>query len=88
MYSKHLNNFGFEIIEATPNGGWFDYLAQEILRLPWIGRTYSSRFVGYVALIYSLPLILILRIMKIKDTASSEFCTFGWNIVALKKINY
>ena len=84
-FEKHLNDLGFNIEELTPNGGWMDFVAQEIWRLPWIGRTYSKRALGWIALITALPLMLVLRLMKSFDRGSSELVTFGWHVVARKR---
>lgn len=84
-FERHLNEFGFNIEELTPNGGWMDFVAQEIWRLPWIGRTYSKRAFGWIALITALPLMLVLRLMKAFDHGSSELVTFGWHVVARKR---
>ena len=61
-----------------------DYLAQEIWRLPWIGRTYSSKALGWVALLAALPMLGVMRLMKSTDRGSSELLTFGWQVVARK----
>ncbi len=83
-FEKHLADLGFTSIQATPNGGWMDYLAQEVWRLPWIGRTYSSKALGWVALLAALPMLGVMRLMKSTDRGSSELLTFGWQVVARK----
>jgi SAM-dependent methyltransferase len=83
-YERHLGALGFNLVEVCPNGGWFDYIAQELWRLPWIGKTYSSRILGWAALILALPAVAVMRIMKGGDRGSSELLTFGWQIVAEK----
>lgn len=83
-YEKHLKDLGFEIIQANPNGGWIDYMAQELWRLPWIGKTYSNRVLGWIALLLALPLLGMLRIMNRYDRGSSELLTHGWHIAARK----
>lgn len=83
-YEKHLLELGFIMVEVTPNGGWLDYVAQEVWRLPWIGRAYSNRVLGWLGLLLALPLLGIMRIMKSADRGSSELLTFGWNVVARK----
>jgi SAM-dependent methyltransferase len=82
-YEFHLAANGFEIIEAVPNGNWFDFLAQEIWRLPRLGREYSWRFGVWVALILALPLLAMLTLLGRKsDRGSSEILNFGWQVVA------
>lgn len=83
-FEKHLADLGFTSVESVPNGGWLDYLAQEIWRLPWIGRTYSSRALGWIALLAALPVLGVMRLMKQGDRGSSELLTFGWQVVARK----
>ena len=83
-FKKHLPDLGCIILEAIPNGSWFDYIAQEIWRLPYIGSNYSKKILGFIALLFSLPLLVLLRIMKVYDKGSSELLTFGWHIVAQK----
>jgi SAM-dependent methyltransferase len=83
-YQRHLADLGCKVIEASPNGGWFDYIAQELWRLPWMGKTYSLTVLGAIALLLALPLMAVLRIMVMFDRGSSEFLTFGWHVVAEK----
>lgn len=83
-FFKHLNELDFTIVEASPNGGWLDFIAQELWRLPWVGRTYSSWALGWVALLVGLPVLAVMRLMKCYDSGSDELLTFGWQIVALK----
>lgn len=84
-YERHLADAGCQITQITPNGGWMDFIAQELWRLPWIGRTYSSRVLGWVALVLALPLMGVLRLMASGDRGSSELLTFGWQVVAKKQ---
>jgi SAM-dependent methyltransferase len=83
-YEVHLKALGFAVEEIEPNGGWLDYVAQEIWRLPSIGRSYSSPVLGWLALLASLPALAVMRLMKLRDKGSSELLTFGWQVVARK----
>lgn len=87
-YEHHLAARGLDIVEIVPNGDWFDYVAQEIWRLPYMGRSYSSPGWSTVALAMSVPLIAMLRILKAGQRvtdASSETMTYGWQVVAVKR---
>ena len=84
-YKHHLAAFDFEEITTHANGGWFDFLAQEIWRLPWIGKSYSSRALGWLALLLGLPLLFCMRLMRSFDRGSYELLTFGWFVVARKR---
>lgn len=83
-YEHHLKELGFTSISTVPNGGWSDFIAQELWRLPWIGKTYSSKALGWIGLALAMPLILCLRWMKSIDRGSSELLAFGWLVVARK----
>jgi SAM-dependent methyltransferase len=83
-YEKHLADLQCTVVEVSPNGGWLDFVAQELWRLPWIGKTYSSRILGWIALACSLPLLGVMRAMAVFDRGSSELLTFGWQFVARK----
>ena len=83
-YEKHLVDLRCTVLEVSPNGGWFDFGAQELWRLPWIGKTYSSRSLGWLGLALSVPLLAVMRVMAALDNRSSELLTFGWHVVAQK----
>ena len=83
-YEKHLPDLQCTVLEISPNGGWLDFVAQELWRLPWIGKTYNSRALGWLALACSLPLLAVTRAMAMRDRGSSELLTFGWHVVAQK----
>lgn len=84
-YERHLGDLGCDILEARPNGGWFDYVAQEVWRLPWMGRTYGSKALAWLALVLAMPMMAVLRLMASQDRGSSELLTFGWHVVATKR---
>ncbi len=85
-YEYHLAAHNFEIIEITPNGNWFEYIAQELWRIPRMGKAYSSSTLGWIAFIFSIPLLITLAILGgKKDKGSSELLTYGWHVVAQRK---
>lgn len=84
-YEHHLKALGFETVTAQANGGWIDFIAQELWRLPWIGKSYSQHLLGWTGLVLALPLLACLRLMKSFDRGSSELLTFGWFVVARKR---
>ena len=84
-YEAHLRDAGCEVETMAHNGGWPDFIAQELWRLPWIGRTYTGRILGWAALICALPTLVALRVLKAFDRGSPELLTFGWHVVARKR---
>ncbi|KAB2849777.1 MAG: class I SAM-dependent methyltransferase [Ignavibacterium sp.] len=86
-FEWHLNRLNFQIIDIESNGNWFEFIAQELWRLPRIGRKYSSKWLGLMAFIFSVPLIVILaRLGGKSDRGSEELLCFGWQILARKSI--
>ncbi len=83
-YERHLANLGCTVEQIQPNGGWLDFVAQELWRMPWIGKTYASRALGWAALALAMPALGVMRVMKALDRGSSELLTFGWQVVARK----
>lgn len=85
FYETFLSKEGFEIIEISPNGNFFEYLAQEIMRLPDVSLRYCGRRIGYISLIFIKIFLRILRKLSSAESASSELLCFGWHILAKKK---
>jgi SAM-dependent methyltransferase len=84
-YEKHLKDNYFSITEMTSNGNYFEYLAQEISRLPSIARRYSKRkpFI-FESLSISIIKRMLLRFSD-SDKNSSEILCFGYHVVARKR---
>ena len=83
-YEHHLPAFGFEIMEIKRNGNFFEYLAQEIKRLPSISEKYANDF---PSLLERFALLLALRMLErfsAKDKGSNECTCFGYFVVAKK----
>jgi ubiquinone/menaquinone biosynthesis C-methylase UbiE len=86
-YEEHLPNYGFEIIELTSNGNFYEYLAQELRRLKSVSKEYSGA--RYISPIFYLSTIYILNFLKRqskKDSNSNDLSCFGYNLIA-RKIN-
>jgi SAM-dependent methyltransferase len=85
FYETHLSKNGFEIIEIKANGNFFEYLAQELRRLPSMAKKYSnSKFLIFYK-IFVLPTLFLLYFLSKKDKGSDEFMSFGYNVLAIKK---
>lgn len=82
-YEYHLPPRNFDLQELTPNGDWFSYARQEILRLPAMARRYGdwcwplSYLVAGVALLYFS--------LRGKSRAADDVACFGWHCIATKK---
>ena len=80
-YEYQLAHRNFRIDELTPNGDWFAYCRQELMRLGGMARQYGD---------WSWPLAYMLGVIghmyfKIRGGRSAEdVACFGWNCVATK----
>lgn len=83
-YEYHLPARNFEILELVPNGDWFSYAQQEILRLPSMARKYGDPWWPLAYLVAGIGLIYFLICNKSK-TADDVAC-FGWHWIAEKKM--
>ena len=83
-YEHHLARCGFQIEELTPNGDWFAYCQQELMRLGSMARRYGDR---------SWPLAYVLGILgalyfKVRNGGkrADDVACFGWHCVAAKSV--
>lgn len=85
FYRHILPEIGFEIAEIVSNGNYFEYLAQELLRLPQIADKYSGMKIGWL---YRLCLTHVLRCLgkcSTSDKNSDELLCFGYHVKAIRK---
>ncbi|MDD5242727.1 MAG: methyltransferase domain-containing protein [Syntrophorhabdaceae bacterium] len=81
-YEHHLNLCGFEIVELIPNGDWYAYLRQELIRLGGMERQCGN---------WNWPLAYVLGILgllyfKVRGgRKADDLACFGWHCVAIKK---
>lgn len=85
-YKMILPKYNLKIVKFSPNGNFFDYLVQELLRLPLMFKKYS--WVGWIALLFYVAVlpfvILLIFISKLSRNSEYQLC-FGWHILAKKK---
>lgn len=85
-YEKILTENGFEINEISPNGSYFEYIAQEIRRIPEMASKFSNdRLKKEEQVSLRIVLGLLFRLSK-KDMGSNSLLNFGYHVRA-KKIN-
>ena len=84
FYEKHLVDYGFEIIELTENGNFFEYLAQELRRLPKVSRDYSKVRFSPFDYIAQRWLLWTLERSSRNDCGSKELLNFGFHVNAVK----
>lgn len=86
-YEKVLEDNGFEILQMKYNGNYFDYLIQELKRIPAMDEKYSKgNFAkGFIFKTSQRIIIRYLRRMSQNDRNSNEVLSFGLHILAKKK---
>ena len=90
FYRHHLERLGFDIDETTPNGGFFDFLDQELGRARRVRRQFTGSSVGPLSYLAFHIARLAARHQAKRDgermaRRSGELLTFGWQIVATKR---
>ena len=86
FYATWLKEFGFEIVELVPNGNFFEFLIQELLRVRTIARRYGRRR-KRLSLVEYLALAIMVRALKRlsrDDAGSSELLCYGYMVKAVK----
>lgn len=82
-YEHYLPSRNFEIQELTPNGDWFSFAKQEILRLPGMARRYGD---WCWPLAYPVAVLcLIYLLLRGKSKMSDDVACLGWHCVAVKR---
>lgn len=85
FYENCLPTAGFAIEELTPNGNFFQFLAQELRRISWVAEQYAGGRPGIIIrLVAQLMLLLLVRLAR-KDRGSSELLCFGWHVRAVRR---
>lgn len=80
-YEHHLTRRGFQIEELTPNGDWFAYCQQELMRLGSMARRYGD---------WSWPLAFALASLSAMyfevrgGRKAVDIACFGWHCVAVR----
>lgn len=87
FYEKHLADYGFLIIESTENGNFFEYLAQELRRLPSVEKDYTGGRIRFGLIDYFAQrwLLRTLECSSKNDHGSKELLNFGFHVHAIKE---
>ncbi len=84
FYEYHLPRLKFEVREISANGSFFEYLGQELRRVPGVCDRYAQRKMGLVGkFILGLNLILLTTWSR-RDQGSAELLAFGYHVRAVK----
>ena len=84
FYRTHLADYGFRIMDLQANGNFFEFLGQEIRRIPHIANAYSSSNFKWWESIALKILLKSLEGFSEKDKGSSDLLNFGFHVMAIK----
>jgi ubiquinone/menaquinone biosynthesis C-methylase UbiE len=84
FYEYWLKKLGYEILELEYNGNYFEYLAQELLRLPTVGEKYASESPGWLQRKAIKSVLRLLERLRRNDSGSSELLAYGLHVLAKK----
>ncbi len=85
FYKTHLPMYGFEITDLQENGNFFEYLAQEIHRLPYIAESYAKDCPNGRESLSLQSVLAMLERFSSKDNGSAEMLYFGCHVRASRK---
>ena len=85
FYEHWLNAMNFEIEEITENGNYFEYLAQELHRLPSVGEEYAGQKPGRHERAAIYRTLRLLERLSGTDRGSEQLLCFGIQIRARRK---
>ena len=85
FYEYYFANLGFIIDEIKTNGNYFEYIAQEIRRLPAIAKKYSNHSFRNKDNIAKNMILELLKSFSLNDSGSDELLCYGYHILARKK---
>lgn len=84
FYETHLPTYGFEIIELVENGNYFEYLAQEIRRIPSVSQQYAKCRPNMLEKLAMEVILSMLQKFSRADAQSAQLLNFGEHVHARK----
>ena len=81
-YEYHLPFRNFTIEELQPNGDWFSFAKQEVLRLPTMARRYGDWCWPLAYLL--VPFVIGYFLLRGRSRPATDVACFGWHCIAVK----
>lgn len=85
FFEKYLTEMNYDIKELKANGSYFEYIAQEISRIPKVTELYCTKKLNIVKRVFVYIVLIFLEKISKFDKGSEELLCFGFNILAQKK---
>ncbi len=75
----------YNILDLKANGNFYEFLAQEIMRVPMVARTYSGSKVNPIEMGWLLLALRVLNRLNRRKNQSDELMCFGYHFLGTKK---
>lgn len=85
FYELHLDQSGFDVLEMTPNGNFFEFIAQELRRVPDMATKYCGVVLDAAQKRAIDRLMPTLASLSAKDAGSQEMLHFDYQVRARKR---
>lgn len=85
FYEIHLPTQGFQIVELVANGNFFEYISQEIRRIPFMLENYTKETIQNDDSLALNSVLEMLEGVAVKGQNSAELLCFGYHILAVKQ---
>ncbi|MHC5012469.1 MAG: class I SAM-dependent methyltransferase [Planctomycetota bacterium] len=85
FYRRWLDDLGLDIEELVHNGNYFEYLAQELRRLPDVARDYAGTEIGWLWRRAIRTLLTFLGRLSKRDRGSKDLLAYGLHVRARKR---
>ena len=84
FYGRHLDDMGFDVT-IEENGNYFEFLAQELRRLPDISNRFASATLGPDIMAAVQATLNALGQLSARDTGSKKLLCFGLHVRATRR---
>lgn len=85
FYEHHLALHGFDVVDLQANGNYFEYLGQELQRLPSVAARYCNSGMTFPKRMLVRLVASMMAKFSARGTRSSELLCFGWHVKARKR---
>jgi SAM-dependent methyltransferase len=86
FYESHLGRLGFDIVEMTPNGNFFECVGQELRRVTDMAQRFAGGDKPTPLELHATQIVLgMVERMSARDTGSPEMLHFDCQVRAVKR---
>ena len=87
FYEFHLGRLGFDIVEMTPNGNFFECVGQELRRVAEMAERFAGGDKPTTLELQAMQIVLaMVERMSVRDTGSPEMLNFDYQLRAVKRV--